>query len=100
MRKSGNYYIYPAYFEANRSRQSGRRVPKKLALTVVTSSMITQAAQRLGLEYSVESKARFPASWWGVSGVVLIKKPAGKTKTQLLKEIAKIMNTLKAVSAK
>ncbi|MFX1577200.1 MAG: signal recognition particle subunit SRP19/SEC65 family protein [Promethearchaeota archaeon] len=100
MRKSGNYYIYPAYFEANRSRQAGRRVPKKLALTAVSTSMITKAAQRLGLEFTVESKARYPASWWGTSGVVLIKKPENQTKTQILKEIAKIMKTLKAVGKK
>lgn len=100
MRKSGNYYIYPAYFEANRSRHAGRRVPKKLALTVVTTAMIAKAAQRLGLEYSIESTARYPASWWVTSGVVLIKKPDGQTKTQLLKELAKIMKTLKAVGKK
>ena len=100
MRKSGNYYIYPAYFEANRSRHSGRRVPKNLALTIVTTSMITEAAQRLGLEFTVESKTRYPASWWTPSGVVLIKKPDNQTKTQLLKELAKIMKTLKAVGQK
>jgi signal recognition particle subunit SRP19 len=100
MRKSGNYYIYPAYFEANRSRHSGRRVPKKLALTVVTTSMIAAAAQRLGLQYTIESKARYPPSWWATSGVVLIKKPEKQTKTQLLKELAKIMKTLKEVGKK
>ncbi len=100
MRKSGNYYIYPAYFEANRSRHSGRRVPKKLALTVVTTSMIAKAAERLGLKYAVESKARYPASWWSASGVVLIQKLDNQTKTQLLKELAKIMRTLKVVSKK
>jgi signal recognition particle subunit SRP19 len=100
MRKSGNYYIYPAYFEANRSRHSGRRVPKKLALTQVTTSMIAKAAQRLGLEYTVESQVRYPASWWVSSGVVLIKKPENQTKTQLLKELAKIMKTLKKIGKK
>lgn len=100
MRKSGNYYIYPAYFEANRSRHSGRRVPKKLALPTVTTSMIAQAAQRLGLDYTVEAKARYPASWWVSSGVVLIKKPENQTKTTLLKELAKIMKTLKEVGKK
>lgn len=100
MRKSGSYYIYPAYFEANRTRHSGRRVPKKFALTTVTTSMIAQAAQRLGLDYIIESKARYPASWWVSSGVVLIKKPENQTKTQLLKELAKIMITLKEVSKK
>ncbi len=97
MRKSGNYYIYPAYFEAHRSRHSGRRVPKKLALASVNTSMIAKAAQRLGLEFTVESKVRYPASWWATPGVVLIKKPSEQSKTQLLKKLATVMKTLKAV---
>ena len=100
MRKSGNYYIYPAYFEANRSRQAGRRVSKKLALSGVDTKLITRAAQRLGLEFTVEGKARYPASWWTTSGVVLIKKQPDETKTQLLKKLAKIMRTLKTAGVK
>jgi signal recognition particle subunit SRP19 len=100
MRKSGNYYIYPAYFETNRTRQSGRRVPKQLALPTVTTSIIAQAAQRLGLECKVESQARYPSSWWSTAGVVLVKKLPDKPKTQLLKELAKVMKTLKATGIK
>jgi len=100
MRKSGNYYIYPAYFEVNRSRQSGRRVPKKLALTSVDTKLITRAAQRLGLEFTVDGQARYPASWWGTQGLVLVKKPPEETKTQLLKKLAKIMRTLKEAGVK
>ncbi|MFX0169196.1 MAG: signal recognition particle subunit SRP19/SEC65 family protein [Candidatus Hodarchaeota archaeon] len=100
MRKSGNYYIYPAYFEVHRSRQSGRRVPKKLALPSVDLKLITQAAQRLGLEFTVDNQARFPASWWSTSGIVMIKKPPEGTKTQLLKKLAKVMQTLKAAGVK
>ena len=100
MRKSGNYYIYPAYFEVHRSRHSGRRVPKKLALNLVTTSLIAKAAQRLGLEYSIESKVRYPSTWWMTSGVVLIKKTGNQTKTKLLQQLAKIMKTLKEVGEK
>jgi signal recognition particle subunit SRP19 len=100
MRKSGYYYLYPAYFEAGRSRQAGRRIPKKLALSTVNTSMIKNAAQRLGLECTIEPQARYPSSWWGTPGLVLIKKPAGKSKTQLLKELAKTMATLKSAGVK
>ena len=100
MRKSGNYYIYPAYFEANRSRQSGRRVPKKLALSGVDTKLISQAVQRLGLEFTVDKQARYPANWWSPAGVVLVKKQSEETKTHLLKKLAKIMRTLKEAGAK
>jgi signal recognition particle subunit SRP19 len=99
MRKSGNYYVYPAYFEADRTRDSGRRVPKKLALPSADSSMISQAARRLHLEHSVRPEARYPSSWWGTPGLVLVKKTNEWSKTRLLKELAKAMASLKARSS-
>ena len=96
MRKSGYYYVYPAYFEAGRSRNSGRRVPKKLALPSVDTSMIVKAASNLKLEYSVEKNARYPSLWWGTPGLVLIKKTTDRSKTQLLKDLAKAMKKSKA----
>jgi signal recognition particle subunit SEC65 len=62
--------------------------------------MISKAAQRLGLEYEVNRDARYPSSWWSTSGVVLIKKQPKKTKTQLLKDLAKVMKTLKDAGVK
>jgi len=98
MRKSGNYYVYPAYFEADRTRECGRRVPKKLALPSVDSSMISQAAKRLRLEHTVKSEARYPGSWWGTPGLVLVKKTEAWSKMRLLRELAKAMASLKAPS--
>lgn len=100
MRKKGNFYVYPAYFEAGRSRNAGRRVPKKIALQTVDIKLITKAAQRLGLEYEVNGEARYPSTWWTTPGVVLIKKQPEQSKTEVLKELAKIMNTLKKAGVK
>lgn len=94
MRQSGFHYIYPAYFEAGRSRKSGRRIPKKLALQGVDVELIVLAARRLKLEYKVRPDARYPASWWGTPGLVLIKKTE-QSKTHLLKELAEKMKALK-----
>lgn len=95
MRQSGFYYVYPAYFEASRSRKSGRRIPKKLALPSVDVELIVLAARRLGLEFKVKTEARYPASWWGTPGLVLIRKTTERSKTLLLKELAKKMKALK-----
>jgi signal recognition particle subunit SRP19 len=95
MRQSGYYYVYPAYFEAGRSRKSGRRIPKKLALQSVDVELIVLAARRLKLEYQVKPDARYPPSWWGTPGLVLIRKTAERPKTQLLKELAEKMKALK-----
>jgi len=99
MRKSGYYYVYPAYFEAGRSRQAGRRVPKTIALDTVNVPMIKDAAQRIGLECTIEPKAKYPSSWWGTPGLVLIKKQTGRSKIKILKELAKTMKALKAAGA-
>jgi len=95
MRKTDHYYIYPAYFEANRSRRWGRRVPKGLAVNGVDVSLILRAAKRLGLQCKVKEKARYPATWWGTPGVVLVKKLAGGSKARLIKNLARVMKTLK-----
>jgi signal recognition particle subunit SRP19 len=95
MRQSGFHYVYPAYFEAGRSRKSGRRIPKKLALPSVGVELIALAARRLGLEFKIRAEARYPASWWGTPGLVLIKKTDERSKTLLLKELARKMKTLK-----
>jgi signal recognition particle subunit SEC65 len=62
--------------------------------------MIARAAQRLNLEHTVEKETRYPSSWWSTPGVVLIEKQTDQSKTQLLKELAKVMKTLKAAGAK
>jgi signal recognition particle subunit SRP19 len=98
MRKSGNYYVYPAYFEADRTRESGRRVAKKLALPSVDPSMISQAARRLRLEHTVRPEARYPGNWWGTPGLVLVKKTNEWSKMRLLRELAKAMASLKGTS--
>jgi signal recognition particle subunit SRP19 len=95
MRESGFHYVYPAYFEASRSRKSGRRIPKKLALPSVDVALIVLAARRLKLEFKVKEEARYPASWWGTPGLVLIRKTAERPKTKLLKELAEKMKVLK-----
>ena len=98
MRKTNHYYIYPAYFEASRSRRWGRRVPKKLAINGVDVALILRAAKRLGLQCKIKETVRYPATWWSTPGVVLVKKPASGSKTRLLKELAQVLKTIKGTA--
>ncbi len=79
--------VWPTYFDLNRSRNEGRRVPKRLAVPSPKIDEIARAAKQLGLEYEIDPEARYPRIPWKTSGMILIRKNIPKN--QVLKEISK-----------
>lgn len=55
--------LYPIYFDANRSRQEGRRVSKKLAVENPLAREIVSACSLLGLETLFEPTKIHPKDW-------------------------------------
>jgi len=86
--------IWPAYLDKTKSRQDGRKISSKLAVTSPTLSEIEQAAKRLNLNPIVEKDKAYPKEWWEVSGRVLVDKV--KPKSLLLKDIAKEIRRMRA----
>ncbi|RLG56848.1 MAG: signal recognition particle protein Srp19 [Candidatus Hydrothermarchaeota archaeon] len=86
--------IWPAYLDKTKSRQDGRKISSKLAVTSPTLSEIEQAAKRLNLNPIVEKDKAYPKEWWEVSGRVLVDKV--KPKSLLLKDIAKEIRRTRA----
>ena len=86
--------IWPAYLDKTKSRQDGRKISSKLAVTSPTLSEIEQAAKRLNLNPIVEKDKAYPKEWWEVSGRVLVDKV--KPKSLLLKDIAKEIRRIRA----
>jgi signal recognition particle subunit SRP19 len=86
--------IWPAYLDRTKSRQDGRKISSKLAVTSPTLSEIEQAAKRLNLNPIVEKDKAYPKEWWEVSGRVLVDKV--KPKSLLLKDIAKEIRRMRA----
>lgn len=82
--------IWPEYFDINRTRAMGRRLPKKLCVKDPDIDIIAKGALILDLEYEVFDNKAYPANWAAKRGCVKVER--GKiSKTELLPKIAEIL---------
>lgn len=51
--------VYPAYFDADRSRSEGRRVPMDLAIEEPTVDEIAKAVQQVGYDAVIEREKTY-----------------------------------------
>ena len=87
LRKNKRIIVWPLYFDAKRSRSSGRRMPRTLAVKSPSIDDIFEAADRLGLNPEVDKEAAHPSNWRDRTGLIAVEKRDSKTKT--LKALAK-----------
>ena len=78
MRKLDKAIIWPVYFDINKSREEGRRVPKSQAVISPKIVEIKEAADKLGLENEINLEAHFPKMHWSKSGMLLVEKNEAK----------------------
>jgi signal recognition particle subunit SRP19 len=90
MRGRGKIRLWPAYFDAALSRGQGRRVPKEKATRDPTPETIEKAAQRLGLNPTVEPGAAYSKQPWRKTGLVQVDKKGKKAEI-----IAKVAQELR-----
>jgi len=92
MRKLDKAIIWPVYFDCNKTRKDGRRVPKNLAVQSPKILEIKEAADRLGLQNDVNLEAHFPKTPWAKVGMLLVEKQEAKEKIiqKLAKQLLKI----------
>lgn len=81
MRGKGKLRLWPAYFDADRTRNQGRRVTKTQATREPTPDAIERAAQRLALNPIVEPGLAYSKQPGAKTGVVLVDKKMKKTET-------------------
>ena len=80
--------IWPLYFDAARSRQEGRMVPREHAVTEPNLDMIITASIKSGLKPEIEREKKHPKIWHRpeAAGRILVAKNGSKSAT--LKKIA------------
>lgn len=88
--------IWPAYFDSQRTRLEGRRVPRAVSVESPTIELVYEVCKELGLDPILEPNKRLPRSHWERSGRILVKKV--KKKTDLLIEIAKAIRGKSLIS--
>lgn len=94
MRKLDNQVIiWPVYFDVNRSREEGRRVPKAQAVQSPKITEIQEAATKMGLAYEINLEAHHPKYHWAKTGMLIVEKR--EAKEVLLKKFAKQLIKIK-----
>ena len=94
MRKLDKAIIWPIYFDTNKSRSEGRRVPKTMAVQSPKILEIKEAADKLGFQNQVNIEAHFPKTPWSKTGMLLVEKNEAKEKIiqKLAKQLMKNKN--------
>jgi signal recognition particle subunit SRP19 len=93
MRKKNKILLWSIYFDLNKSRRAGRRVPRKLAVSSPKLEELQRAAKRLGLQPEIVSDAAHPSSPWFQTGLILLPKTESKSTT--LKKIGEQLSVLR-----
>lgn len=93
MRKQNKILLWSVYFDSNKTRNEGRRVPKKLAVSSPKLEELQIAAKKLGLKSEAVFDSAHPSSPMRKTGLLLIPKTESKGKT--LKNIAKALSSLR-----
>lgn len=87
MRKQEKFIIWPAYFDANKTRAEGRRVAESAGVPSPRIVEIQEAATKLALEHELVPEKAHPKAPWSKQGMLLVEKQASKE--QVIKRIAK-----------
>ena len=92
MRNKNKIVLWPVYFDANKTRADGRRVPKKLAVSAPKLEEIQRAAKRLGLKPEVVPDVAHPTSPWLRTGLLVLSKTESKDQTvkKIVEELSKL----------
>ena len=97
MRQSDKIIIWPAYFDSTKTRSSGRRIPKNIAVPQPKISEIKEAAEKLGIGCELVQDASYSKTPWIQAGMILVKKK--EPKDQTLKKIARQLLVLRSTTS-
>jgi signal recognition particle subunit SRP19 len=98
MRKQEKAILWPAYFDAGKTRKKGRRVAKNLAVPSPKILEIQEAAQKLGLQQEIVPDKGYPKTPWHKPGMLLVEKRGSKE--QVINRIAKQLLKARAEAPK
>jgi signal recognition particle subunit SRP19 len=86
--------IWPAYLDAERSRNEGRRVPEDLAVPDPTVDEIASAVQQVGYDAVIDRDRTYPREY-EPRGRVVVKGATDASKSDLLGAVAAYVAALR-----
>lgn len=87
--------IYPAYFDAEKTRRNGRRVPEDLAVSKPSVDEVAKAVQQVGYDAVIERDIAYPRQHWERSGRVLVKGADDAAKNDLVQAVGAYIAALR-----
>ena len=93
MRMKNKTVLWTTYFDSTKTRNEGRRVPKKLAVSTPKVEELQRAAKRLGLQPEVVDEATHPSCPWKQTGLLVL--PKTEPKNEVMKKIGKELTSLR-----
>jgi signal recognition particle subunit SRP19 len=88
--------LWPAYFDADKSRNEGRRVAAEMAISEPTVDEIAEAVQQVGYDAVIERDKAYSRENWDERGRVLVKNADDSTKNDLIQAVAAYAAALRA----
>ncbi len=85
--------IWPAYFDAEKTRSEGRRVPRELAVTDPSVDEIAAAVQQVGYDVRIERSVTYPREHEPRGRV--IARDVEDTKNDLIQAVAAYVTALR-----
>lgn len=82
--------LWPEYFDVNRTRSEGRRLPKELCVPNPDLDIIAKGVMILDLEFEVREDMSYPKAPRDRHGCVKVEKGV-MTKTEMLPKVAEIL---------
>ena len=93
MRKKDKIILWSLYFDSNKTRKQGRRVPKKISIGSPKLMELESAAKKLGFLPEIVANAAHPSCPWRKTGFLTLRKNESKGKT--IEQIAKELYSLR-----
>lgn len=87
--------IWPAYLDADLTREEGRRVPQSLAVSEPTVEEIAAAVQQVGYEAVVDRNAAYPRRPREPTGYVAVQNADDAGKSDLIQAVAAYVQALR-----
>ena len=86
--------VYPAYFDADRTRSEGRRVPLDLAVEDPDVDEIAKAVQQVGYDAVIEREKAYSREF-EPRGAVVVRGTDDTTKNDLVQAVAAYIGILR-----
>lgn len=87
--------LWTAYFDAERSRSGGRRVPTDLAISEPTVDEIARAVQQVGYDAVIERDVAYPRKPWEDSGRVVVRGADEESKNDVVQAVAAYLQIIR-----